>query len=44
MGAGGGKWEGARVELRRPGLSAGGVGMSIVFSAGRVTEDEVGAV
>lgn len=43
MGAGGGRCDGARVELRRPGLSAGGVGISIDFSAGRGTGDGVGA-
>ena len=43
MGAGGGKCDGARVELRRPGLSAGGVGISIDFSTGRGTGSGLGA-
>lgn len=43
MGAGGGRCDGARVELRRPGLSAGGMGISMDFSTGRGTDNEVGA-
>ena len=42
MGAGGGRCDGARVELRRPGLSAGGVGISMDFSTGRGTGVEGG--
>ena len=37
MGAGGGICESARAELLRPGLSAGGAGMSIDLSGGRAT-------
>lgn len=44
MGAGGGIWETARAELLRPGLSAGGAGISIVFSAGRGTGGGAGTM
>ena len=44
MGAGGGIWERARAELLRPGLSAGGAGISIVFSGGRGVDKGAGAI
>ena len=37
-------WERARAELLRPGFSAGGTGISIVFSAERDVDEGAGAI